>query len=226
MICLLLVSGCGIIRHNVTSEQFIEELHRISNKNSVNIMYYDGTNERFHYFTYVYGMVLSRKKFKVPIQHLEIPEYALLKREEGAAWQIAAIDDVWHATYGRPGHTSKAFAGITIYLADKSGKSDLEVRAKSFGGKTLGEFVLDMKSVGVVDYLPFDEPPGKLRGFRAKDKHGNTICIYFAKYDPEQHFSIDLDWVVEGFMDEKIGSVEIGEECYSMRLYRNHDQGR
>lgn len=114
---LLSISGCGIIRHNVTADGFLKKINKIHSKpkSGLNIMYYAGTDDQHHHFTYVWGMVFSRKKFKVEKRFLDI-ESEFEYSKNAFAVSVDSIDDVWHASRKSSGVWERDEGGITVHI--------------------------------------------------------------------------------------------------------------
>lgn len=94
---LLAVAGCGYSK--VDAEQMIASMEEIRTGDAayINILWYQGHDDEFHYFSYVYGM-LRGAKFSVPLVQLDIPDAGPFSDDDKDLVAISRIGDRWQAS--------------------------------------------------------------------------------------------------------------------------------
>src|SRR6266849_6479406 len=101
IVSLLLVgfflSGC--VFHRLDAQGLIHEMNnrQLSKSSRINILWYQGHDEKFDYFAYVYSM-FGTTKFKVPVGQF-VMNQDLHFSDDSEKWVgIKSIGEIWHAS--------------------------------------------------------------------------------------------------------------------------------
>lgn len=92
----LMLTGC--VYHRMSAHEMIGDIHKIhSGSNAyINILWYNGSDEDYDYFGYVYGMILG-KNYKVPIGQFALDR--IPHTEDSTKFvPIRAIEGLWSAS--------------------------------------------------------------------------------------------------------------------------------
>lgn len=96
---LLILTGC--VYHRVDAHEMIDDIKKIhsGSKAYINILWYNGSDEDYDYFGYVYGMLLG-KNYKVPKGQFTL-ERIPYTEDSTEFVPIRSIEGLWSASRKR-----------------------------------------------------------------------------------------------------------------------------
>lgn len=114
LVLLLTIFSCGCLKE-VTRETLFEDIKdRLAEKNThINILWYCGTKDNFHYLRHVYSMV-GTDYYRISKNELNIINTFPLTTDSKQWVQIKQIDNDWHASRKHGDEWEKDEKGITI----------------------------------------------------------------------------------------------------------------
>lgn len=97
LIIIVFVTGC--IHHKVDTNEMVADMKKFkrSNHSHINILWYEGSDNKYDYFGYVYAM-FGGKNFKILKDQLIIDGRYRYNKKDVSYCAISEIEDLWFAS--------------------------------------------------------------------------------------------------------------------------------
>lgn len=108
----LMLTGC--VYHRMGAHEMIDDIDKIHSRSSayINILWYNGSDEDYDYFGYVYGMLLG-KNYKVPVGQFTL-DHIPYTEDRTEFVPIRAIEGLWSASRKHDGTWIEDKNGVII----------------------------------------------------------------------------------------------------------------